>query len=158
MPPKKAEAKGGKDTGPDPKACAAVFEKAFKAQCAANQISPLSLDYGDGSAVFARLAAHPALLPSSSTTGMVPAHTKSLIDAVTGFTLRVDPEKLIQGYRVPADARALVGERARRGRGGGRRLPRDEPLAHGARSLSDCALSARAGARRSPTASSATPR
>ena len=31
-------------------------------------------------------------------TGMVPAHTKSLIDAVTGFTLRVDPEKLIQGY------------------------------------------------------------
>ena len=29
---------------------------------------------------------------------MVPAHTKSLIDAVTGFTLRVDPEKLIQGY------------------------------------------------------------
>ncbi len=98
MPPKKAEAKGGKDTGPDPKACAAVFEKAFKAQCAAHEISPLSLDYGDGSAVFARLAAHPALLPSSSTTGMVPAHTKSLIDAVTGFTLRVDPEKLIQGY------------------------------------------------------------
>ena len=46
-----------------------------------------------------RLAAHAdALLPSSSTTGMVPAHTKSLIDAVTGFTLRVDPEKLIQGY------------------------------------------------------------
>ena len=49
MPPKKAEAKGGKDTGPDPKACAAVFEKAFKAQCAAHEISPLSLDYGDGS-------------------------------------------------------------------------------------------------------------
>ena len=98
MPPKKAEAKGGKDTGPDPKACAAVFEKAFKAQCASHEISPLSLDYGDGSAVFARLAAHPALLPSSSTAGMVPAHTKSLIDAVTGFTLRVDPEKLIQGY------------------------------------------------------------
>ena len=71
----KAEAKGGKDTGPDPKACAAVFEKAFKAQCASHEISPLSLDYGDGSAVFARLAAHPALLPSSSTTGMVPAHT-----------------------------------------------------------------------------------